>query len=440
MMRLTVPPIEVPPSHPFMNDVLGREPFAEKLLNLVKGTEEGLTVTLDAPWGEGKTTFLRMWRAMLSKQGIKSLYFDAFAQDYSGDAFIAIASELCSFAQADLKDDEDGKSKLESYKRKAAEISTALLGWGTQVGIKALTSGIVDVNELKKAFVSELQERIGSRERDREVHDTFKSSVNEIAARVSERTHAPVVFIIDELDRCRPLYAIEVIERIKHLFTTDGLFFLIAMHKRQLEEAVKCVYGQGIDAASYLQKFINLELRLPKKEGPLGDSTYRRYCEKLFGLHEMRGSEQGETFRHCMGLLSRHFHLSLREMEKCFSYLALVYILANRGQIEFPLFMSMLIVLKVTNAHMYDRLRRGDIGCPDFVRETALDGGNSEDMAKTEYIRKETEFFLMSEEELATQAEDPTTKRCLERRSWIGMNRREIVELHTNLIDAVAVS
>jgi hypothetical protein len=73
---------------------------------------------------------------------------------------------------------------------------------------------------------------------------------------------APIVIIIDELDRCRPTYAIKLLEEIKHLFDVPGLVFVFGMHGDQLAHSVKAAYGQQFEATSYLSRFIGRRYKL----------------------------------------------------------------------------------------------------------------------------------------------------------------------------------
>ncbi|VEP17666.1 conserved hypothetical protein [Hyella patelloides LEGE 07179] len=97
-MKLTVPPIQIEPDEGFTSekDIFCRKDFGQNLLNLITNVDDELVVALDAPWGEGKTTFIKMWQGMLKQERIESIYFDAFANDYQKEPFLAIAAEIYS--------------------------------------------------------------------------------------------------------------------------------------------------------------------------------------------------------------------------------------------------------------------------------------------------------------------------------------------------------
>ena len=61
--------------------------------------------------------------------------------------------------------------------------------------------------------------------------------------KTAEFTSKKLVFLIDELDRCRPTYAVETIEKIKHLFSVPGIIWVLVMNKEQIESSIQKVYG-----------------------------------------------------------------------------------------------------------------------------------------------------------------------------------------------------
>ena len=87
----------------------------------------------------------------------------------------------------------------------------------------------------------------------------------------------PIVFIIDELDRCKPDFALELLEQVKHLFSVKGITFLLVTNREQLEESIKSKYGQGINPTNYLHKFINIWLTMPRASDEYNDNGYQFY-------------------------------------------------------------------------------------------------------------------------------------------------------------------
>ena len=74
----------------------------------------------------------------------------------------------------------------------------------------------------------------------------------------------PIVIFVDELDRCRPTYSIEILEVIKHFFETKGCVFLVATDTEALQHSIRSVYGDRFDAETYLKRFFGRKIRLPE--------------------------------------------------------------------------------------------------------------------------------------------------------------------------------
>jgi energy-coupling factor transporter ATP-binding protein EcfA2 len=82
-MKLVTPSLVVEESDGFRNDALQRQQFGEALSNLVIRSTDELVISLDGKWGEGKTTFVKMWQGLLNERGVPSIYIDAFQNDYT---------------------------------------------------------------------------------------------------------------------------------------------------------------------------------------------------------------------------------------------------------------------------------------------------------------------------------------------------------------------
>ena len=106
-MRTLPKEIDIDPSDPFKNDTLGKKEYAVQLKNLMEQVEEPLVLAINAPWGEGKTTFVKMWQILLEQKGFKTVFFDAFANDYIHDPFLAVVSEIYSLFELLLTEKKD---------------------------------------------------------------------------------------------------------------------------------------------------------------------------------------------------------------------------------------------------------------------------------------------------------------------------------------------
>ncbi|MDA8098490.1 MAG: P-loop NTPase fold protein [Nitrospiraceae bacterium] len=275
-MRLTIPPLEIEENEGFSEkkDIFQRKSFGEALTKLVLSVEDEMVICLDAQWGEGKTTFVKMWRGLLTQNQIKSIYFDSFKNDFMGEPFTALTAEIYNLA-LDVSAPEE---KVEEYKKKAIQIGKVLLKSSVKIGIKTLTLGALDgtefnnlevdkdiAEEASKATEQYISSVLDSYKKDKNNVVSFQNTLAALTKTLSQ-DGKPLVFIVDELDRCRPTFALELLEKIKHIFSVPKIVFILVMNRTQMEESVKSQYGMGIDATEYLQKFINIWCTLPKNE------------------------------------------------------------------------------------------------------------------------------------------------------------------------------
>ncbi len=387
-MKLVTPPLVVEDSDGFRNDVLQRQQFGDALSNLVTRSTDELVVSLDGKWGEGKTTFVKMWQGLLKEKGIPSIYIDAFQNDYTEDAFISIASAITSYV--DQHSTEAQKSS--EFKDKAKKVGVRLLSWTAKIGIKAATLGVIkesDIDALSEigedvaADTSEtiadlVKERLSAHGKETELIRSFRESLSDLPATLIDNASGRLVIVIDELDRCKPSFAVEVLEKIKHLFSVKNVVFVLVMHKQQLEEAIRSVYGSNIDAHTYLQKFINVETSIPKRVSDRYSNDIELYVRKLLQLHEITTWGDDRSIVDCLIPLAQHFNLSLRQLEKVFTNLAIIYSTSEKNHLRLVPIIVFIAVVKVVNPNVFGNLLLGKISFSSLCEQIGLPELNEE--------------------------------------------------------------
>ena len=83
----------------FEEDMYNRRIIAENLTKIIASQNNSIVISLDSEWGTGKTTFVTMWKNMLDSDEnynskFKTLYFNAWENDYIKDPLLAIFSEM----------------------------------------------------------------------------------------------------------------------------------------------------------------------------------------------------------------------------------------------------------------------------------------------------------------------------------------------------------
>lgn len=357
-------PIEIPDNNPFQNDVLNRKDNIETLTTFITSFEQSIVLCIDGGWGQGKTTFIRMWEKYLHQHSIPTIYFNAWESDYTNDALIALIGEI-NIAVEKLPEKEQKKVKIfiEKIYGFAANFLKATAPTLANLGIKAVSGGLTNTDELTKALssLSEslVKEQINQYEQSRRTLGNFKEALSELARSYANgNKDTPLVIFIDELDRCRPNFAIQVLEKAKHLFNVDNIIFVLAADKSQLAHSIRAVYGQGLDVNGYLRRFIDFDYLLPS---PVG-SVYIKYLVTKMGFDKNLNNDETHIYDHQKKLNSiiRLYNLTLREQESFCNILNVVIKTKYHTMQENSVLVFLLIILKIKEPELYKSLNRFD--------------------------------------------------------------------------------
>lgn len=235
------------PLKDFSEDKLNLKSFADDLTNIVVSplptptNEYSKVIALDSGWGTGKTSFINMWTGKLKKTDPRfiCLTYNAWENDDSPDALVPI---LCSFEQ------------LIKKKKTRKQLETAI---SVSVGINIFDFCTVGVTgHIKEKSPNTILKEFSAR-RD------HKERLKELIESILEK-HDYLLIFIDELDRCRPTFAIETLEVVKHFFDISKVVFVFSLDMNQLQKSIKTIYGD-IDSMGYLQRFFDHRISLPKQ-------------------------------------------------------------------------------------------------------------------------------------------------------------------------------
>lgn len=357
-MRLKTLPVKVDPDSIYENDRLRRKEYVDNLTVLLSNVEAPLVLSINAPWGAGKTTFLKMLHANLASQKTNAVYFSAWETDFASDPLLAFLGEMNTFLSSQLQD-SFGKRAWEKAKSAGGQILKRVV----PVAVKVGTAGVID---LEQAFEGEASALAGALSNDiiegyiknKELIDVFKENIKKMLVGTEEDEGlGRLCIFVDELDRCRPTYAIELLERIKHLLDIPGLIFVLALDKTQLAHSVKAVYGADFDAAGYLKRFIDIEYGLPEPDLDVfvdylfDHNDFEAYFRST-GMQDLH--HDGQSLRSSMQLLAKSQKLSLRSIEQLFTRLKLLIISTPVSQPFHPDITLYLIYLKEFDRLAYE--------------------------------------------------------------------------------------
>lgn len=254
-IRMRVPDFEVPKGDIFGNDRLDRRRQIENLTRNLLNMRGPCVLAIDAPWGAGKTAFLKMWAGYLRDEGFGVAEVNAWDTDDCDDPLMALHTEL----ETVFEYQRDG-----SGKKKALAVSAALVKLSISK-MPYVKHAIEAVKATQEAWAEDVQttaqERLKRHKTHRQARKEFKQALEDAAAGLPH----PLVVCVDELDRCRPDYAIRFLEAVKHIFNVEGVVFVLGVNLSELAQSVRVVYGSGFDAKHYLQRFIDWHIPLESR-------------------------------------------------------------------------------------------------------------------------------------------------------------------------------
>ena len=261
-IRIQPRDIDVPAADPLEHDLLGRKESIEALTNLINSLDGPCVMAVDAGWGMGKTTFLKMWAQHLRNERFPVVEFNAWETDFAQDPFIALYSEITG----GLSELPGASGRIDELRAAAGVVFRALPAAAARLALSAVPQvGPQLVSEVSPRPPTPREEVAATYQETKTALKAFREQLGQIAEAIApENDNAPLVVMIDELDRCRPTYAIELLEPAKHFFNVDHIVFVLCLDRAQLAHSVKAVYGASFDAEGYLWRFFDIDYRLPQ--------------------------------------------------------------------------------------------------------------------------------------------------------------------------------
>lgn len=257
-----------------INDSVGRGEFVRQFVKMLNAIEDNCTIALEGNWGSGKTFFVKQVKMVLDahnpnyqpvngflteerRKAIKEKYSEFNAEDGSTE----LKPQLCVYYDAWQNDNDEDPilslvysivkeigSEFSFNKKSTLDICSELINLVCDKDISKL------INVLKGENALDLIKK--TKDEAEKVSEFLQSLLPEVGERL-------IVFV-DELDRCKPSYAVKLLERIKHYFLDEEITFVFSVNINELQHTIKKHYGSDFDATRYLDRFFDLRAALPK--------------------------------------------------------------------------------------------------------------------------------------------------------------------------------
>lgn len=296
----------------FEQDAIVRNIDIYRFVNLLNVIEDNCAIALDGAWGSGKTFFVKQTKMVLDafnsfignhntaeSESIRScfqtmqprgqdettdiqpqvsVYYDSWSNDNDIDPMLSLVYEILQTVNTDY-----------SFKKSAdtLKIATTIAEFFTGKKVTNL------VDAFKKP------DRLAELKEQKSIHILISDFLESLLAEQGNR----LVIFVDELDRCKPSYAVQLLERIKHYFSNERVTFIFSINTNELQHTIERYYGDDFDSCKYLDRFFDLKLSLP----PINYDSYFKFI-KFDDLYY--------TYDTVSGKVIRHFHFEMREIAK----------------------------------------------------------------------------------------------------------------------------
>jgi len=366
-------------------DEFNRKPIAENIIRLLTSPIDLSPMVIDGGWGTGKTEFCQKLIRLMQEQrrDYRPVYIDAFRSDHSGEPLLALFAEIIKACTPE----DTGEQPSEQRKVLTKEIAKAA-GLVMKTVAKAAVGHVLKQNTAY--LVEEFQQIRNGNQDANSLAETVTDAATTIASYTIDATveallkeqieaeknletlkaclkefaeEKPIILFIDELDRCRPDYAVDMLEVIKHVFEVENVKVVLVTNTKQLRAAINHRYGVEVDAQKYLDKFLKYSFALPDKvvarfeedRALAAVKHFKQLIRKSHICNELQGLiyeyPEDISFINFIGdMIARH-DISLRETERFVRFLEIYHSLSRGLNINKSV--PQVILLRITGVFIF---------------------------------------------------------------------------------------
>ena len=367
-------------------DELGRAESAEFLTRLLVGryinNPDSMVFNINAEWGFGKSFLVERWAKALKASGHPVVFYNAWENDFTDEPLLSFIShieeELVPEGASDAITKAFSGVKSTAYnviKSLPSILGKAVLSWALREGMTDLIAAISTDEKEPQADAAPKNEKgvqdfisISSPQIDSILkhHNTAKNAIKSfrenlksfVASLEKNGEIAPLFIFVDELDRCKPDYAIRLLEVIKHLFEVEGVYFIISTDTDALAKACQAVYGPNYDGIKYLKRFFQQTYKLP-------EPSTEDYIKFLFDKYRLESfdrykfpydsKEKNPGVIITLNIAARAFKAGLRDIDQAMMLLRSLVDTWPYANMHVQ-YLILLVFMKVMNIEWVDKL------------------------------------------------------------------------------------
>lgn len=410
MKKYDIQPTEENIKESLKDNVTGRNENVYQLLQLLNHQEGSWSIAINGDWGSGKTFFVKQCKYVLDclnssddsqkgninseklfnkenlddidKKPFRTVYYDAWEHDNETDP---IQSLLACIATS-------------NWAIKLKEVLIPVLTAGLRL-VEMFTP--IKTDKLVEAINKQVQnyKEIDFEKLKKEFYDALTKLAPE---------NGQLIVFVDELDRCKPTYAIKVLERIKHYFSVPNITFIFSVDLSQLQNTVKRYYGEEFDGYHYLDRFFDLVINLPEPDL----DNYLKNTDGMLVLNDLFDTWADDNYcnHFCKDLIA-HFSFSLRQINHFYlktnsvTYNLLSNVLDDRSRlgsseknglfIVYCFFLPLMCALNQANIDEFNKFIRGRASdnVLDFLANNSQFDTYYKDISSDSNDKKDTSTF-----------------------------------------------
>lgn len=369
-------------------DEFHRKTIAENIIKLLNADVDFCPMVIDGGWGTGKTEFCHKLINLIREQDEARqasaqpatdtppaeagqggenhsentqqperavIYLDAFASETVDDPLLCILAAI----RAEFPEEETRKKISQ---RAVPVVKTLCKVAGKAAFAHIFKQDIAEVSEEVAEAASDGANALIDQTVDKLLDQYADAQENIEALKTTLKTAAatrPIIFFIDELDRCRPDFALSILELVKHVFEVPGIKFIFVANMEQLKAVIRKRYGQDVDADVYLEKFVNTTIALSKS------ITTTVYSEKpntmiffeslISNIDKLKNIFSHHIIHDAIESLFIKFNISLRGAKLFFKNILIYYSVIEDGNFTTESIGYSLTIILAIFMHTFDK-------------------------------------------------------------------------------------
>ena len=352
------------------NDIFDRNANLVMLGKMLLNQNENIMISLDGTWGSGKTFFIKQFEYLVKK--IDKFLDNKIFVETNKEIFRKIKkNNLIVYYNAWQNDDHESplETKMYSILNEFPNQKKQLISFEEYKKIiKGFIQDIIKVASLETIDMKHFDEMKSYEDitasiiTAEEKKDSFNELVNKILT-----DNQRLILIVDELDRCKPTFAVKMLETLKHFYSNDKITTIVVTNNIELSHTIKKFYGYEFDGYGYLNKFYDAVISLEIKDIKPYLQKQLNFCDKTYLPYDLSY------------LVLKYYDFSLRE---CNKFIIIYNLLSsyietesdfnkNENYIFSCVLLPLAIALKIKHIDLYHQFmnNKGDDIIRKFIKD-----------------------------------------------------------------------